>query len=112
MAGDGAGPLITSPCISLCLRLAEWPDKPPTAAQDGGDELESGMVEQQKYFETVRAVEAAGVCTRFPHPSQLYQQLLSKEWQPALCLMPQVQPPAGLPLISRSARCNLPPASL
>lgn len=61
------------------------------------------MVEQQKYFETVRAVEAAGVCTRFPHPSQLYQQLLSKEWQPALCLMPQVQPPAGLPLSSRSA---------
>ena len=55
------------------------------------------MVEQQKYFETVRAVEAAGVCTRFPHPSQLYRQLLSKEWQPQLCMNPVLNvPPATM----------------
>eukprot|EP00908_Phaeocystis_cordata_P020278 Transcript_31949.p1 GENE.Transcript_31949~~Transcript_31949.p1 ORF type:complete len:393 (+),score=156.97 Transcript_31949:805-1983(+) len=61
------------------------------------------MVEQQKYFETVRAVEAAGVCTRFPHPSQLYQQLLSKEWQPALCLMPQAGSRPAPPTSSRTS---------
>ena len=61
------------------------------------------MVEQQKYFETVRAVEAAGVCTRFPHPSQLYQQLLSKEWQPALCLMPQAGSRPTPPTSSRTS---------
>ena len=45
----------------------------------------------------ITAVEAAGVCTRFPHPSQLYRQLLSKEWQPALCLLPQLRiPPATM----------------
>ena len=69
----------------------------PVMAQDGADELESGMVEQAAYFEVVCAVEAAGVCTRFPHPSQLYRQLLSKEWQPALCLLPQLRiPPATM----------------
>jgi hypothetical protein len=69
----------------------------PVMAQDGADELESGMVEQAPYFEVVTAVEAAGVCTRFPHPSQLYRQLLSKEWQPALCLLPQLRiPPATM----------------
>jgi hypothetical protein len=69
----------------------------PNPDQDGGDELESGMVEQTSYFEMVMAVEAAGVCTRFPHPSQLYRQLLSKEWQPALCLLPQLRiPPATM----------------
>ena len=29
----------------------------------------------------MRRLEASGVHTVFPHPSQLYEQLLSKQWQ-------------------------------
>ena len=66
----------------------------PVMAQDGAID-ESGMVDQGAYFEAVKAFEAVGVCTRFPHPSQLYRTLLSKEWQPTLCLVPSLHiPPA------------------
>ena len=37
--------------------------------------------------------ETAGVCTRFPHPSQLYRTLLAKDWQPTLCLVPKFMIP-------------------
>ena len=57
---------------------------------------ESGMVDQSYYFEAVRAFEAAGVCTRFPHPSQLYRTLLAKDWQPALCLTPSLRIPPSV----------------
>ena len=68
----------------------------PVMAQDG-DIDESGMVLADAYFEAVRAFESAGVCTRFPHPLQLYRQLLSKEWQPALCMNPALHvPPATM----------------
>jgi len=68
----------------------------PVMAQDGAID-ESGMVEQGNYFDAVKAFEAAGVPTRFPHPSQLYRHLLSKEWQPSLCLVPSLRiPPAAM----------------
>lgn len=68
----------------------------PVMAQDV-DVHESGMVDQSHYFATVSLFEAAGVCTRFPHPSQLYRQILAKEWQPALCLVPHLRiPPATM----------------
>lgn len=53
------------------------------------------MVDATAYFSTVAGFEASGVCTRFPHPSQLYRTLLAKDWQPTLCLVPSLRiPPA------------------
>ena len=66
----------------------------PVMHQDG-EVHESGMLDQSLYFDAVRTFEAAGVCTRFPHPSQLYRTLLAKDWQPSLCLVPSLHiPPA------------------
>ena len=66
----------------------------PVMHQDG-EVHESGMVDQTYYFDAVRTFEAAGICTRFPHPSQLYRTLLAKDWQPSLCLVPSLKiPPA------------------
>ena len=64
----------------------------PVMHQDG-EVHESGMVDQSHFFEAVRLFETAGVCTRFPHPSQLYRTLLAKDWQPTLCLVPKFMIP-------------------
>ena len=64
----------------------------PTSFQDGTED-QSGMVPHVPYFECVKGFEAAGVPTRFPHPSQLYNTLLSKDWQPSLCLVPSMRVP-------------------
>jgi len=64
----------------------------PVMHQDG-EVHESGMLDQSLYFDAVRVFEAAGVCTRFPHPSQLYRVLLAKDWQPTLCLVPSLRIP-------------------
>ena len=66
----------------VCALYFLW----PVMAQDGGDVEQSGMVNAVEYFATVRGFEAAGVPTRFPHASQLYETLLAKDWQSALCL--------------------------
>ena len=60
----------------------------PTTQQDGTAD-QCGMVEEGSYFRCVRAMEASGLLTAFPHPSQLYRTLLAKEWQSALCLYPK-----------------------
>ena len=60
----------------------------PTAFQDGQHD-QGGMVGREAFFACMQGFETAGVPTRFPHPSQLYRTLLSKDWQPALCLAPQ-----------------------
>jgi hypothetical protein len=59
----------------------------PTMAQDGGQQ--QGMVPAASVFGAMRGAEAAGLPTRFPHPSQLYAVLLSKEWQAQSCLSRQ-----------------------
>ena len=60
----------------------------PTAFQDGQHD-QGGMVGREAFFACMQGFETAGVPTRFPHPSQLCRTLLSKDWQPALCLAPQ-----------------------
>ncbi len=58
----------------------------PTTQQDGTAD-QCGMVEEGSYFRCVRAMEASGLLTAFPHPSQLYRTLLAKEWQASLTLL-------------------------
>ena len=56
--------------------------------------LEAGYVRRDELLEAMRALESAGVPTRFPHVSHLYRVLLSKDWCGHLCLCPQFKVPA------------------
>ena len=68
---------------------------PSTFQDDSTDE--AGMVHKNPYFRLVHGMEACGVCTRFPHPSPLYDTLLAKDWQCMLCLYPKLKiPPATM----------------
>ena len=49
---------------------------------------------RDELLEAMRALESAGVPTRFPHVSHLYRVLLSKDWCGHLCLCPQFKVPA------------------
>ena len=73
----------------------------PTLAQDGGEQ-QMGMLPAGDVFGAMRQVEAAGIPTRFPHPSQLYAILLSKEWQASLCLSREYWVPPTT-LVNRAA---------
>ena len=53
----------------------------PTRFQDGTKLQQMGMVGAAPFFGAMEGIEAAGIPTRFPHPSQLYRTLLTKEWQ-------------------------------
>lgn len=65
----------------------------PVAFQDksGGA---AGMVPEQSLFRAMQRIEMTGVPTRFPHPSHLYRNLVSKEWTAHLCLSPEYHIPA------------------
>merc|ERR1712176_1493294 len=43
----------------------------------------------------MRACEAAGLRTGFPHPAEQYEQITSKSWMATLSLQPQAKLPAG-----------------
>ena len=49
-------------------------------SQDG-DADQCGMIHHTACFGAMRAMEAAGLPTRFPHASHLYDTLLAKDWQ-------------------------------
>jgi len=74
----------------------------PVMAQDGSDIEQSGNVTQSSYFATMRGFESAGVPTRFPHASQLYETLLAKDWQAAMCLFPRLRIPPTV-MVNRAA---------
>lgn len=78
-----------------------WP-----TAFDETENDQSGMVNHVSYFQVVSAVEAAGVPTRFPHPSALYQSLLNKDWQPTLCLVPRFHIPPTTTVNRAHVECN------
>ena len=53
-----------------------------------------GYVQQRSMLGLMRRAEAVGIGSAFPHPPHLYELLLRKEWQAALCLDPWFQLPA------------------
>ena len=78
-----------------------WPsrfrDGVATRYQPDGQALKFGMVNADALLRCMHGLEAAGICTRFPHPSQLYAVLLAKEYQASLCTCPSFAlPPATL----------------
>lgn len=98
--------LITvAPWLAQCLRgkktvsfwmmwPAEWEDTP------GADY--SGYVERHALFRAMRACEAAGIPSGFPHNADLYEVITSKSWLAALTLQPQARLPAAC-LVNRSS---------
>ena len=69
----------------------------PTRFLDGTPEQQMGMVAAAPLFAAMEGLEAAGVPTRFPHPSQLYRLLLSKEWQASAVPPPALATPSRPP---------------
>jgi len=72
----------------------------PTAFEEGcvptmetGGDSGAGLVDQKSLFRLMQAVERAGIPTRFPHCSGLYEQLASKRWTHILSLTPHLRVP-------------------
>lgn len=63
-----------------------------------GEDNGAGMVDQTSLFRLMRAVERAGIPTRFPHASGLYEQLASKRWTYAMSLAPHLRVPPTVAL--------------
>jgi len=65
-------------------------------------------LEQAPFYDLVDRMEAAGIVTRWPHHSQLWKSLSSKDWVPGLSIVPKFHVPltTRLPksLILRDAR--------
>jgi len=69
-----------------------WPIQ---GQQTYGDKVPctAAYVDANPFFEMVTRMEACGVVTRWPHHSQLWRILTSKDWVPSLCLVPRYHVP-------------------
>lgn len=74
-----------------------WPADWPANWEDDGF---VGYVERRLLFESMRASEAAGLRSSFPHPSVLYSHITSKKWMATLSGEPKSRLPAGV-LVTR-----------
>lgn len=63
-----------------------------------GDDDGAGSIEYTALFRLMNAVERAGVITRFPHNSTLYELLTNKAWVYMLCANPSLRIPATVPV--------------
>lgn len=71
---------------------------------DGG----AALVDQKSFFRMMKAMERAGIPTRFPHCSGLYEQLASKSWTHVLALAPhlRVPPTVAVPRMAAERSCH------
>lgn len=69
-----------------------WPIQ---GQQTYGDKMPctAAYVDANPFFDLVTRMEHAGVVTRWPHHSQLWKTLTSKEWVPTLCMAPKYHIP-------------------
>lgn len=73
-----------------------------------GDDGGAALVDQKTMFRMIRSVERAGIPTRFPHPSNLYEVLTSKRWTYMMSLVPhlRVPPTVALPRMLCERSCS------
>lgn len=64
----------------------------PVNQQDGLSD-QPGMIESGPLFQFMASMEGVGIPTRHPHPSHLYNTLVSKNWQPNMCLYKDLSVP-------------------
>mmetsp|Transcript_86980 Transcript_86980/g.182039 ORF Transcript_86980/g.182039 Transcript_86980/m.182039 type:complete len:565 (+) Transcript_86980:171-1865(+) len=74
----------------------------PTDWEDVMHRDYAAYVERRAMFTCMKAFEAQGVRTAFPHPSDLYELITSKSWLCSLALHPQAHLPAATN-VSKSA---------
>lgn len=74
-------------CTFWMLWPSEWEDF------RGADY--AAYIERHTFFASIRACEAVGIRTGFPHPADQYEQITSKAWMATLCLLPQARLPAA-----------------
>eukprot|EP00929_Paragymnodinium_shiwhaense_P001707 TRINITY_DN101938_c0_g1_i1.p1 TRINITY_DN101938_c0_g1~~TRINITY_DN101938_c0_g1_i1.p1 ORF type:complete len:713 (-),score=169.48 TRINITY_DN101938_c0_g1_i1:187-2325(-) len=76
--------------------------------QETGEDGGAALVDQKTFFQAVKSVERAGIPTRFPHCSALYEQLASKRWTSMMALTPhlRVPPTIHLPRMLVEKSCN------
>merc|ERR1719282_1885877 len=72
-----------------------------------GEDHGAALVDQKSLFQLMKAVERAGIPTRFPHPSGFYEQLTSKRWTHMLSIVPhlRVPPTVALPRMFIERNC-------
>lgn len=61
--------------------------------QKTGEDNGAALVDQSSFFRMIKAVERAGIPTRFPHCSGFYELLTSKRWTHLCTLSPQFRVP-------------------
>jgi hypothetical protein len=66
--------------------------------KETGEDNGAAMVDQTALFRLMKAVERAGIPTRFPHPSGFYEVLTSKRWTATMSLTPQLHVPPTVSL--------------
>jgi len=74
----------------------------PAEWEDAGGADYAGYIEKRAMFGTMRAYEAAGLRSGFPHPADLYELITSKSWLCSLALHPQAHCPAAT-LVSKGS---------
>jgi len=69
-----------------------WPNQ---SQQSYGDKQTTSAcyIEQAPFFDLVGRMEATGIVTRWPHHSQLWKSLSSKDWVPGLSIVPKYHVP-------------------
>lgn len=66
--------------------------------QETGDDNGAALVSQTRLLSCMKAVERAGIPTRFPHASGFYELLASKRWTSLMCLTPHLRVPPTVAL--------------
>jgi len=74
----------------------------PAEWQDTGDPDFACYIEKQSLFGSMRACEAAGLRSGFPHPADQFELITSKSWMASLSLHPGAHLPAGV-LVSKES---------
>lgn len=79
-----------------CAMFFLWPtafEESCVPTEETGSDGGAGLVDQKSFFRMMKSVERAGLPTRFPHCSGLYEQLASKSWTYTLSLTPHLRVP-------------------
>eukprot|EP00927_Polykrikos_kofoidii_P077404 TRINITY_DN74342_c0_g1_i1.p1 TRINITY_DN74342_c0_g1~~TRINITY_DN74342_c0_g1_i1.p1 ORF type:complete len:581 (+),score=57.64 TRINITY_DN74342_c0_g1_i1:105-1745(+) len=79
----------------------------PAEWEDTGDTDFACYVERQSYFAAMRACEAHGLTTGFPHPADQFELITSKSWMATLSLHPSAHLPAATLVTKGSVVTNV-----
>jgi len=76
----------------VCALYFLWPIQ---GQQTYGDKAPctAAYVDEGPFFELVHRMECAGVTTRWPHHSQIWRSLSSKDWVPTMSIVPKYHTP-------------------